>query len=96
MRINSKIPKTFSMYAKKNGKSGYIRFISHQTKSSDIIYVLTFVDSTRECSKFINFDKAKKHAKDYLEKYAFDELRIIDDKLNKVYYVKKEGKKAKL
>ncbi len=89
MRINSKVPKTFSIFARKGKKEGYIRFVA-QEKNSEVTYVPKFVDDISEASKFVNFDNVKERALSYAEKFRLDEAKVVDDKLMKTYNVKKE------
>jgi hypothetical protein len=89
MRINSKVPKTFSIFARKGKKEGYIRFIA-QEKNSEVTYSPKFVDDISDASKFVNFDNAKDRASAYVERFRLDEAKVVDDKLMKAYNVKKE------
>lgn len=89
MRINSKVPKTFSIFARKGKKEGYIRFVA-QEKNSEVTYTPRFVSDISNASKFVNFDNVKERALSYIEKYQLDEAKVVDDKLMKTYHVKTE------
>lgn len=95
MRLNNKLPKTFSLFIRKNGKEGFLRFESTQSIDGDISYTCHLVPNRSEASKFVTFDNVKKYAHEYAEKYRVDEMKIIDDSLNKTYHVKKQSKKQK-
>ena len=88
MKINSKIPKTFIIFLKQSDKEGYLRYHSHQTKTGDIYFTFTLEKNQKNSSKFVNFDNVKKIAKEYAQKYNFEEVKIIDEKLLKIIKIK--------
>jgi hypothetical protein len=87
MRINSNIPKTFSIYATKNNRKGYLRFVAVE-KNMSIKHQLHLVKDIKNASKFVNFDNVKKKALSYKSKYKLDEVKVIDINLSKTYNVK--------
>jgi len=93
MRINSKVPKTFSIFIKKDDKSGFLKLHSSQESNGDITYYILFAKNISDASKFVNFDNAKKKAVKFGKTHNFDEVKVVDDKLMKYYYVKKATSK---
>lgn len=95
MRINNKLPKTFSLFIRKNGSEGFLKFESSQNNNGKIIYTCRLVKDKNDASKFVTFDNVKKYAQKYAVDYKVDEMSIIDDSLNKTYHVKKQSKRQK-
>lgn len=95
MKTISKIPKTFVIFFKQNQKEGYLRFKSYRKMSDDIFFTINIEKNIKNASIFVNFDNVKKIANSFINKYNFDEIKIIDTKTSKIFYVKKENKKIK-
>lgn len=95
MKSNSKLSKTFVIFLKKNETEGYLRFKSHQNISNEISFHINIEKSIKNASIFINYERVKKIALKFIEKYNFDEVKIVDVKTSKLHYVKKENKKIK-
>lgn len=95
MKTNCKLSKTFVVFIKENDKEGYLRFKSHQKISNEITFSVNIEKSIKNASIFVNYEKVKKMALYFNEKYNFDEIKIIDTKNSKIFYVKKENKKIK-
>lgn len=98
MRINTKLPRVFSIYIEKENKKGYIRFRSKE-ENSEIYYEATIVKNITDASKIINLDNAKKKALEYSKKYRIENIKIVDDKTMKVFklnpVIRKKEKNAK-
>lgn len=95
MKYSSKISKTFVIFLKNKEKEGYLRFKSNQNILNEISFFITIEKTIKNASIFVNFDKVKKIALKFIENNNFDEVKIIDTKTSKTFYVKKENKKIK-
>lgn len=89
MRINSNIPKTFAIFARKGDRKGYIRFTSKE-KDTKLVQQILLIKDVRKASKFVNFENVRLRAGEYMKEYGFDEVKIYDLKLSKSYNVRKE------
>lgn len=95
MKTNSKLSKTFVLFLRKKETEGYLRFKSYQKITNEIMFSINIENSIKNASIFVNYDKVKKIALKIIKKYDFDEVKIIDTKTSKTFYVKKENKKIK-
>jgi hypothetical protein len=93
MRINSNIPKTFAIFARKGDREGYVRFTSKEN-GTKIVQGILLIKDVRKASRFVNFENVKLRAGEYIKEYGFDEVKIYDLKLSKSYNVRKEKAKS--
>jgi len=97
----SKIPKIFSIYAKKpSGESGFFRFKSYlmdeKLGKNGIRYTYILVDNFEDSSKFLNFDNAKSRANEIQKKFGFVDTKVLTDQNLEAYNLRKTARRTKI
>lgn len=88
---NTKMPKTFMIYARKGGSCGYLRFVCRPIEDDSkgsFVHTPRFVKKRTSSSLFVNFDNTRNVAMRCRDAYGLEDISIIDSTTGKVYHVK--------